>query len=333
MENSTELFIKAAILKDLNEFKSACFDKFNDEKLNLKFKDFRSKWEERDFDLLAHFSSTETVLACLVQMGLFCPTRPFTDHQFLIFFLFSLFKCSGKKAMRLSADRVQVLLGIRMRARLQEQEGEETFEILETLFRWDAFVITVEDGYERVNSSTNFQSAATSLDQIQDRIRRIENFLTSNPLLHPQKFNRASINRLRGLLDRYYETKRKACIGLEEEQDFGTVFGGILRVVEGYEKFLNVTKVKGKQAEASLQAKSVRSRLSQSLLTPIAINSTVSNNTDFFASNNFNLTRSNSVPVTRMRRASSMRGDLDLEGFMEEASTSATDMPDINNFY
>ena len=71
---------------------------------------------------------------------------------------------------------MQFLLGVRMRARMLGNEGQETLEALESLFKADAFIITA------VNDSSNTPSASSltnlvTADQLIDRINRIDNFL------------------------------------------------------------------------------------------------------------------------------------------------------------
>lgn len=287
----------------------------------LLYKDFRAKWDEIDLDLLTHFASTETIISSLVNLGLFSAIRPFRDHQILVFFLFSLYRCTGK-ALKITVDRMQVLVGVKLRAGMMSQgEGEETLAALETLFQNDAIIIIAEDPFtSRANPTVSISPG--TIDLIQDRIKRIELFLVSHPLFLDQKFHRSNILRIRSLFDRYHDAKLKAGIVLEKEQDFGTVISGLLRIIEGYEKLTSIVS----QYPTTLPvSKSIRSRLSQSSLTPIATNFASSapslTSQDFFTE----ISRSQSVPPARIRRTSGLR-DVEMDEFR------ATNMPDIN-FY
>ena len=334
-----------ALLQDITEFMSH-FSGFE----FVRYADFKWKWEELDLNLLPSLAPTPAILSCLVDLGLFSPARPLRDHQLLIFFLLFLYK-ADREPFKLSVDRVHLLLVVRMRARnvLSESTGE-TVDALETLFRRDAIVITAAMDEQQSNLSkskftvSSTSAPAPSMDQLNDRILRIHSFLNSHPLLDEaattttnKKIPLKAFTRLRSLFDRYYDAKRRGQMQMslagEQEQDFGSTLASLIKIVEGYEKLMTGMVASHPAANTNTNsARSVRSRLSQTSLTPVAANSsTCSFPVDFFVG------RSNSVPSTTKttnsssssssRRPSTLR-DINLDEFI----SSTTNMPDIN-FY
>ena len=311
---TTEGAIKRGLQKDITTF----LRHFSSSD-HIKFSDFRSKWTEMDLSLLTVVSDPETIVSCLIQNGLFGPTRPFRDHQLLVFFLYSLHKSfCNRRVINLSANRVQFLLGVRMRAAMQSET--ETVEALEHLFRNDAFVILAEEQKISITPQVTPSHSAASVDQLFDRLKRIESFLNGHPLFD-HKLSRSTLTRLNGIFERYYESKRRNMIQLESEQDFGTVMSGLVKIIEGYEKLLS------KHAAASIQntTRTIRSRLAQQSLTPVIPASTpVMISSDMFS-------RPQSAPVTKTRRASTLR-DVDLDEFIETSTSGTSNMPNLN-FY
>lgn len=309
---TTEGAIKRGLHQDIATFLKH-FDKFD----RIQFSEFRSKWTEMDLDLLTVLIDPETIISCLIQTGLFGPTRPFPDHQLLVFFLFALHN-TCKKTLKISADRIQFLLGVRMRATLQGDN--EIIEALEYLFENDAFVILVDEPKCSISTHVTSNHSAVSVDQLYDRLKRIESFLSTHPLFD-QKLSRTTFTRLNGLFERYYDSKRKSFMHSEREQDFGTVMSGILRIVEGYEKLLTRCA-----AVNNNPSRSIRSRLTQQSLTLVM---PLRKNTLAFSPELFS--RSQSVPAVKSRRTSSLR-ELDLDEFIENSTSGTSNMPNLN-FY
>lgn len=312
---TTEGAIKRGLQQDITTFLSH-FNKSD----RIIFSEFRSKWTEMDLGLLTVVVDPETILSCLIQTGLFSPTRPFRDHQLLIFFLFALHK-TCKKTLKVSADRIQFLVGLRMRAAMQG-EGE-TVEALEFLFKNDAFVILADEPKSSISAQFSTNHSAISVDQLHDRLKRIESFLSSHPLFD-HKLSRTTFTRLNSLFERYYESKRKtSMIPSENEQDFGTVMNGIMRIIEGYEKLLSRYAAVQNNNNNNPNSRSIRSRLTQQSLTPIIPNN-VAITTELFS-------RSHSVPAMKPRRPSALR-EVDLDEFIESSTSGTSNMPNLN-FY
>lgn len=171
---TTEGAIKRGLQRDI-----ATFLKHFDTSDHIVFFEFRSKWTEMDLGLLTVVVDPDTIISCLIQTGLFGPTRPFRDHQLLVFFLLALHK-SCKKTLKVSADRVQFLLGVRMRAAMQGEN--ETIEALECLFKNDAFIILADEPKCSISAQVTSNHTAVSVDQLYDRLKRIESFLSTHPL-------------------------------------------------------------------------------------------------------------------------------------------------------
>ena len=320
-----ESALKRSLLQDVTSF----IRHFRSDAL-LNYSDFLLNWSEMDFDLLALVSTPEHILTCLIQLGLFGPTRPFPDHQLLVFFLFSFYK-AARKQYKISADRMQFFLGVRMRARMLGNEGQETLEALESLFKADAFIITV------VNDSSNTLSASSSTnlvtaDQLIDRINRIDNFLHQFPLFSPSgsstTLSRASLTRLKTSFERYYDSKKRNNVVLEEEQDFGALISSLNRIVESYEKLIQKKQQISSQNHftSSTSSQSIRSRLSQSSLNPIIPSATSSTSPLFISQTLTGTMRPQSAPAGAKSRKTSLK-EIDLDEFMETSN-----MPSLN-FY
>lgn len=310
---TTEGAIKRGVQQDITTF----LNHFNTSD-HIIFSEFRSKWTEMDLGLLTVVVDPETILSCLIQTGLFSPTRPFRDHQLLVFLLFTLHK-TCRKTLKVSADRIQFLVGLRMRAAMQGET--ETVEALEFLFKNDAFVILAD---EPKSSITAQVSTAISVDQLYDRIKRIESFLSSHPLFD-HKLSRTTFTRLNGLFERYYESKRKTSLMIpsESEQDFGTVMSGIMRIVDGYEKLITRYAAVHINYNNNPTSRSIRSRITQQSLTPVIPNN-VAITAELFS-------RSHSVPASKPRRPSALR-EVDLDEFIESSTSGTSNMPNLN-FY
>lgn len=333
--------IKRSLLHDISTFlRTFPSDSF------IKYSDFRSKWDDLDFNLLVIVTGTDTIVTCLIQLGLFVPTRHFRDHQLLVFFLFSLYKAVGRRSLiKVSADRMQFLVGLRMSARRMAGEGgEEIVAALEALFKVEAFVITVdedESGKYILSSSCPSAfppSSTTSVDQLIDRIARIDTFLHQNPLLTATgsslSLSRTALIRLKDSFERYYESKKRNSVILGDEQDLGTLLGSVGRIVEGYEKLIQKRKLFAPSKSSSTaitttqtSSQSIRSRLSQSSLSPI-IPSSASSPLFIPQISMPTSSRAQSVPVGQnKRRASSNLKEIDLDEFLDTSN-----MPNLN-FY
>ena len=334
-EVTDEGTLKRSLLQDITNF----LRNFNSDSL-IKYSDFRSKWDELDFDLLSILAGPDSITSCLIQLGLFGPTRSFPDHQFLVFFLFSMRKAS-RKGIKLSVDRMQFLLGVRMRARMMNDgEGDEVIEALESLFKLDSFIITaVSDFTEKyISPAPCSATILTSADQLIDRINRIDNFIHLHPLLSPtgssSTLSRSSLARLNASFERYYESKKRNRVVLADEQDFGALLRRIGGIVEGYEKLIqkrqfNATaqspsSINPSNAAAPATAtQSIRSRLSRSSFKPVTPSSTSS----LFLPQISTL-RPQSVPLGI--KSNRKLKEIDLEEFMD--TSTVTNMPSIN-FY
>jgi hypothetical protein len=291
---------------------------------HIKFSEFRSKWAEMDLGLLTVVVETETIISCLIQVGLFGPTRPFRDHQLLVFFLLALHK-TCRRTLKVSADRIQFLLGVRMRAAMLGES--ETVEALEFLFKNDTFVILADETKILITDQVNSNHSAVSVDQLHDRLKRIQSFLSSHPLFD-HKLSRTTFTRLNGLFEKYYDAKRKSMMmHAESEQDFGTVMAGILKIVDGYEKLLaRYSTVNFNTNNTPTASRSIRSRLTQQSLTPVMLsaNNNVTISAELFS-------RSQSVPAIKARRQSALR-EVDIDEFIESSTCGTSNMPNIN-FY
>lgn len=201
-------------------------------------------------------------------------------------------------------------------------QGEtETVEALEFLFKNDAFVILADEPKSSISVQVSTNHSAISVDQLHDRLKRIESFLSSHPLFD-HKLSRTTFTRLNGLFERYYESKRKtSIIPFESEQDFGTVMNGIMRIVEGYEKLLS--RYAAVHNPNNPNSRSIRSRLTQQSLTPVIPNN-VAITAELFS-------RSHSVPALKPRRPSALR-EVDLDEFIESSTSGTSNMPNLN-FY
>lgn len=310
---TTEGAIKRGLQHDLATF-FCHFSSFE----HISFAEFRCKWSEMDLGLLSVIIDPETIVSCLIQNGLFSPSRPFRDHQLLVFTLFALHK-SCRKPLKLSAHRIQFLLGLKMRASMLGEP--ETVEALEQLFGNDAFVIIADEtkiaSFPHKIISSNH--SIVSVDQLFDRLKQIEAFLAVNPLFD-HKMSRITFTRLNGLFERYYESKRNNMLQLENEQDFGAVLNGITRIVEGYERLLS------RYSTTQQTTRSIRTRITQQSLTPVIPSSS---NPSTISPELF--TRSQSVPAIKSRRTSNLR-EVDLDEFIENSSSGASNMPSLN-FY
>lgn len=336
IENS----IKSGLFKDIFSF----LKHFSSHE-TIKFKYFTEKWKEMDMSLLTVVSSLEQILSSLHQAGLFSPTRPFLDHQLLIFFLFAIFKINPKReCIKVSVDRMKFLLGIRTRAKLLNEI--ETVEAFDYLCSLDAFIILADDpkSFSRIpakkyfhnqnhNQSQNSPLSIPSPEQLHDRITRIQNFLQANPLFD-QKISRNSFNRLKGLFENYYENKKRNFGNENQGKDHLKVMEQVFKVIEGYERILPTNNPKSSSSSTSYAnnsnpVRSVRARLSQS-------SSIISTPLNSIADDLFLLkTRPQSVPApNRLRRSSSLKekeGGL-MEEFIENSNAAVTNMPSIN-FY
>ena len=314
MDLTAEEAIKRDLQQDIVNF-LGYFNKFD----RISFEEFRSKWIEMDLGLLTVVADPEIILSCLIQTGLFGPPRPFRDHQFLVFFLFFL-RNACKRALKVSADRIQFLLGLKMKASMLEEI--ETVEALEFLFKNEAFVILADEPKWKISTQN---IAPVSVDQLHDRLKRIESFLSSNPLFD-HKLSRNTFTRLNGLFEKYYESKRKnsSIIRAESEQDFGTILNRITSIVEGYEKMLHKYALVNTTHNDS-KSRSVRSRLSQQSLTPFVPNNVTTITTELFS-------RPHSVPAAvKPRRPSALR-EVDLDVFIESTTSGTSNMPNLD-FY
>ena len=312
----------------------------------IKFKEFAEKWKEMDMSLLTLVSSFEQILSSLHQAGLFSPTRPFLDHQLLIFFFFAIFKLNPKREfIKVSLDRMKFILSIGTRAKLLNET--ETVEAFNYLCSRDAFIILADDpkSFSRIpatkyfhnqnrNQSQNSSLSIPSPEQLHDRITRIQNFLQANPLFD-QKISRNSFNRLKGLFENYYENKKRNFGNENQGTDHLKIMEQVFKVVEGYERILPTNSPKSSSSSSYANAnnsnpvRSVRARLSQS-------SSIISTPLNPIADDLFLLkTRPQSVPApSRLRRLSSLKekeGGL-LEEFIENSNAAVTNMPSIN-FY
>lgn len=332
--------LKRALLHDISSFLHYFPSDFF-----ITYSAFRAKWDELDFNLLAIVAGTDSIITCLIQLGLFGPTRSFRDHQLLVFFLFSLYKGAGRRSssLKVSADRMQFLVGLRIGARRMAGEGDEVVAALEALFKVDAFVITAggDEAGKYISSlspSAAQASSGTSMDQLIDRINRIDNFLHQHPLFSPSgssvSLSRTALTRLKDSFERYYESKKRNNVLLGDEQDFGTLLGSVGKIVEGYEKLIQKRKAvaSNRQSPSAINAptasQSIRSRLSQSSLNPIIPSSSSSSPPLFIPQISMStVSRAQSVPAGNKRKASASLKEIDLDEFLDTSN-----MPNLN-FY
>jgi hypothetical protein len=324
----TENSLQQALITDISTFIS-CFASCE----NVTFESFSLKWHEMDFALLRSLASSSQILWSLVQVGLFTSTRPFRDHQLLVFLLFAFHE---NAAYKISLEKMQLLLNVRLKAKLLRDGDVET--ALRRLIERDAFVLVAEDfnsPFLTGLSSTQHPSSPNvpSKDQLLERIQRLEAFLQLNPLFD-QKLPKASFAKITSLLETYCQAKLQANFHTEDSSELTPILKGVQKIVDGYETLLYKSRAMRNFTSPLSSQQSIRSRLSQTSLNPVIPLSNHLNNNNHhhqdISSDLFLLNRSHSVPVNRMRRASSLN-EAALDEFIE-TSSSTTNMPNIN-FY
>lgn len=353
---SSSLVVKKTLISDISTFTSSFKEK---DFVNLSL--FHAKWCEMDMSLLRLVAPFDLIIWSIGQVGLFSPSRPYRDHQILLFLLAFFYKLQpilsgGRRTpLRLSLERVKLLKSIKDKADHLDQI--DTLNAFNFLWSSNGITIVIEDTEidsqfnifnnstltttTTVTNQTVVHSSASApaphnptTELLTDRIRRIESFLQTNDPFADKAFSKVNMIKLQQITKRYEESKLLSTTTPIRSQKIEVVLDSLVKLVNTHQNGSNYrNEVKKRRDSSSAYSsplehirppvhQSIRTRLSQSISLLTPAVPTFNSSSDPFRIN-----RPQSVPVSKMRKTSLSSSS----SSVASVSTSSSSKSNINS--